>query len=440
MFKPIIFLILIFTSNQVVAWEQYTLPIISNISSTKHYGGNKAPLLINNNLYIAIIDDKNINVLISKDTGITWEKTSILNLHKFDNVKIINEKRLVAWGKDLEPLIYEYNNLWKEYPNSWPLKNFKIIDIKEDNSGNIAILLTTPKSNKLVEGELFIIYGNTNGWEKPTPISDPSSFVGDATFIQHNSGLQSIIWAQRNGNNWEINYKNKYPGKISWEAKRNIIPIIYAPYFQEAAIHISADKLNTNETVLVFSGWGRKKYNQLWSTSFNHVYGNILTNIEEIPTLSDMVYQPSLVNTGISEWAVAWQQKTGTDLEIFTASYNTGWGKAMNVSQDINHIDINPHISIGANHTINVSFSNRNYNAEIETYVYKVANGISQDSSLTYTDTLISNNTQNEKADILESNTKKLGCFVQKTDVYTLLFIILILLAVQLKPKTLQSK
>jgi len=191
-------------------------------------------------------------------------------------------------------------------------------------------------------------------------VSQVNALVTDATLISHPSGLQSVVWSQRNNQVWEVVVRNSNDGQV-WNTMIPVVQNIAAPYFQEAAVHIAADALNQEEIALAFTGWKMQAYSQIWSKAFNAVTGTVTQTMAQLPDAGDMVVQPSLVTLANNTWAVAWQQKVGIDSEILVAQHHAdgSWSSAVNVSVDPMHMDRDPHIALGSSKTLNIAFTRR---------------------------------------------------------------------------------
>lgn len=372
-------------SAQAMAWEQHALSTSHTDSSTPHYGGNKAPLVLSSShIKVATPNHSGIAVWSSYNDGITWSSSTLSTHTQFTHAYLASETLALGWGETQQPTMFHRENTsgrWSASSLVWPLANWNIIDVRASTTGSIVILATTPAGNKLVEGQLFIIYGNQQGWSKAIPISNPDSLVSDAKVIMHTSGLSSVVWSERNHNTWQIISRYTYD-QNTWSSPLTIVESIAAPYFQEAGVQIAADALNKNEVALAYTGWNMEAHSQLWSKAFDVLSGITTTPITLLPDAGDMVYQPSLATLANNTWAVAWQQTIGIDSEIFVAQHqaNGTWTKAANVSMDPMHMDRDPHIAKGSSKTLNIAFTRR-IQADIQE-VYIFAEGDIMDDSL----------------------------------------------------------
>lgn len=367
-----------------MAWEQHSLPVAFTDSSTAHYGGNKAPLVLSNtHIQVATAQGAGVQLWTSNHDGITWQATQLSNNTAFTHTYLASPSLVLSWGKTQPPTMF-YQNIssgsWSAASPTWPLTNWHIIDVNTSTTGDIIVLATTPEQEKLVEGELFILRGNLQGWSKPVHLSQPTTLVGDASIVVHSSGLESVVWSERNGNAWRILSRNSSDG-YTWSSPLTIVESIAAPYFQEAAVQIDADSLNQEEIALAYTGWMMQAHSQVWSKAFDAISGQTTQASSLLPDAGDMVHQPSLVTLADNTWAVAWQQKIGIDSEIYIAQHHAGtWSDAVNVSADPNHMDRDPHIAKGLSKTLNIAFTRR-MQADIQE-VYMFAEGDINDSSL----------------------------------------------------------
>ncbi len=369
---------------QAMAWEQHSLSTTHIDSSTPHYGGNKAPLVLSSShIQVATPNTSGIAVWNSTNDGITWTSATLSTNTQFTNTYLASKNKALGWGETQQPTMFHRNissGSWSASSSEWPLTNWKIMDVNTSTSEDIIILATIPSTNKLVEGQLFIIYGNQQGWSKAIPISSQHSLVGDAKILKHPSGLISITWSERSHNTWQILSRYSYDQQ-TWSSPLTIIDTIAAPYFQEAAVQIAADNLNQNEIALAYTGWNMEAHSQLWSLAFDVLSGVLTQTKNLLPDAGDMVHQPSLVTLAKDTWAVAWQQSIGVDSEIFVAQHQDGtWSKAVNVSMDPMHMDRDPHIALGSSKTLNIAFTRR-MQADVHE-VYMFAEGDINDKSL----------------------------------------------------------
>jgi len=390
MFKLLVNLTLItalttLIQSQALAWEQHELPTSFSQSSTPHYGGNKAPLVFaSTHIQTIASNQSGLHVWDSQNDGINWASTRITSDSSFTQAYLASNTLVLAWGNNMAPTMFRNptnSGSWSASPHVWPLASWNIIHVSTSTNGDLMVLATTPDTGKLVEGELFMIRGNANGWSTATPISNIHTWVADAITVHHASGLQSIVWSERNGTSWQIMVRNSSDG-ITWSAPQAIVQNILAPYFQEAAVHLAADAINNDEIALAFTGWGTQAHSQLWSKAFDAVSGVTTQALTLLPDAGDMVVQPSLVTLGNNTWAVAWQQKTGIDSEIYIAQHHADgtWSHAVNVSMDPMHMDRDPHIALGSSKTLNIAFTRR-IQADIQE-VYVLAEGDISDVSL----------------------------------------------------------
>ena len=370
--------------HHALAWEQHALPVSYIDSSTPHYGGNKAPLVLSpSHIQVATPDTSGITLWNSTNDGIDWTATRIAYTN-FSHVYLATSSLVLGWGETQAPTMFHRtvsSSHWRASSSVWPLANWNIIDVSTSMAGDMVVLATTPHKGRLVEGELFMIRGNNRGWQQPVRLSHAQRYVGDATFIQHHSGLQSIIWSERSGNDWHIMLSNSNDG-ITWTNPMVIVEHIAAPYFQEAAVHIAADTLNQDEIALAFTGWGMQAHSQIWSKALDAHTGSTTQALTLLPDAGDMVRQPALVVLAQNTWAVAWQQTIGIDTEIFVAQHQAdgSWSDAINVSADALHMDRDPHIAQGSSQTLNVAYTRR-IQADIQE-VYMISEGDISDPSL----------------------------------------------------------
>lgn len=371
--------------SQALAWEQHVLPTSFSQSSTPHYGGNKAPLVFSSTHIQAIAPNQSgLYVWDSQNDGINWTSTRITPNTNFTQAYLASNTLALAWGYNMAPTMFldpTNSGSWSASPHVWPLASWNIIHVSTSTNGDLIVLATTPDTGKLVEGELFIIRGNASGWSTATPISDAHTWVADATTVHHASGLQSIVWSERNGTTWQIMVRNSSDG-ITWSAPQTIVQHIAAPYFQEAAVQLAADALNNGEIALAFTGWSMQAYSQVWSKAFDAISGVTTQSLSLLPDAGDMVLQPSLVTLANNTWAVAWQQKTGIDSEIYMAQHHADgtWSTAVNVSMDPMHMDRDPHIALGSSKTLSIAYTRR-MQADTQE-VYMLSEGDVFDASL----------------------------------------------------------
>ncbi len=368
-----------------LAWEQHTLPSSYIDSNTPHYGGNKAPLALSSS-HIQIIKPQTdgFSLWNSNNDGVSWTSTQVSNNPAFTHMYLASSDLILGWGETQVPTLFHRtlsSSSWSASNFAWPLANWNIIDVSSSTAGDIVILATTPSNHKLVEGELFFIRGNQQGWSNPIQLSAPHSLVGDASLVVHDSSLISAVWSERNHNSWHILSRNSYD-TTTWSSTQTIVEYIAAPYFQEAAIQLDADALNQSEIALAYTGWYMQAHSQVWSKAFDTISGQTTQPNDLLPDAGDMVYQPSLVTLANNTWAVAWQQTIGIDSEIFMAQHQADgtWSTSVNVSADPNHMDRDPHIAQGSSQTLNIAFTRR-IQADIQE-VYIFTEGDIHDSSL----------------------------------------------------------
>ena len=361
--------------SQALAWEQHMLPTSFSQSSTPHYGGNRAPLVFSNTHIQTITPTHTgLNVWDSQNDGIDWTPTRITSNTNFTQAYLASNTLALAWGYNMAPTMFRNptnSGSWSASPHVWPLASWNIIHVSTSTNGDLIVLATTPDTGKLVEGELFMIRGNANGWSSATPISRAHTWVADATTVHHASGLQSIVWSERNGTTWRIMVRNSNDG-ITWGAPVTIVQNIAAPYFQEAAVQLAADALNNDTIALAFTGWSMQAYSQVWSKAFDAVSGVTTQSLTLLPDAGDMVLQPSVVTLGNNTWAVAWQQKTGIDSEIYMAQHQADdrWTTAVNVSMDPMHMDRDPHVAKGSSKTLSIAYTRRIQADTHEVYMF----------------------------------------------------------------------
>ncbi len=371
-------------TSQGLAWEQHSLPSSYIDSNTPHYGGNKAPLVLSSSqIQTATPNNAGITLWNSNNDGVDWTATNMANKN-FTHVYLASSSLILGWGETQVPTLFHptlSSSNWSASTFAWPLANWNIIDISSSIAGDIVILATTPSNNNLVEGELFFIYGNQQGWSKPIRLSGEKSLVGDASLVTHDSGLLSVVWSERNHNSWHILSRHSFD-TVTWSTSLTIVDQIAAPYFQESAVQLDADALNNNEIALAYTGWGMQAYSQVWSKAFDAISGQVTHQASLLPDAGDMVYQPSLVTLSNLTWAVAWQQTIGIDSEIFVAQHQADgtWTKAINVSADALHMDRDPHIAKGSSQTLNIAYTRR-IQADIQE-VYMFSEGDISDPSL----------------------------------------------------------
>ncbi|MDQ6983293.1 MAG: hypothetical protein Q9M44_01105, partial [Ghiorsea sp.] len=171
-------------SAHAAAWEQHALSTSHIDSSTPHYGGNKAPLVLSSShIKVATPNHSGVAVWSSYNDGITWSSATLSTNTQFTHTYLASETLALGWGETQQPTMFHRANTsgrWSASSLVWPLANWNIIDVRASTTGSIVILATTPTGNKLVEGQLFIIYGNQQDWSKAMPISNPNSLVSDA--------------------------------------------------------------------------------------------------------------------------------------------------------------------------------------------------------------------------------------------------------------------
>ncbi len=368
-----------------LAWEQHKLPSAYTSSNTPHYGGSKAPLVLSStHIQVAKPQANGITLWDSSHDGATWTSTQISNNPSFTHMYLASSDLVLGWGETQVPTLFHHtlsSSNWSASNFAWPLANWNIIDVSSSIAGDIIILATTPSNHKLVEGELFIIRGNQQGWSTPIRLSAPHSLVGDASLVVHDSSLISVVWSERNHNSWHILSRNSYD-TVTWSSAHTVVGHIAAPYFQEAAIQLDADALNQSEIALAYTGWYMQAHSQVWSKAFDTISGQTTQPNDLLPDAGDMVHQPSLVTLADNTWAVAWQQTVGIDSEIFIAQHQADgtWSTSVNVSTDPNHMDRDPHIAQGSSHTLNIAFTRRIQADTQEVYIYTEGN--IHDSSL----------------------------------------------------------
>lgn len=367
-----------------LAWEHHQLPTSFNISSTPHYGGNKAPLVVSSDsLIISAPSAEGMHMWRTNNDGIDWQQSLIAI--GLDHSYNISENLVVAWSDTSAPGMFRYSpssDRWSATSGVWPLANSNIIDVSASASGDILVLATTPTSGKLVEGELYLITGNSNGWNQAQRISAPEALVGDAKIITSESGEHNIIWSSRSeDNSWNIQMRHSTDAQ-SWSQPMMIVDHIAAPARQEAAVQIAADALGTDEISLAFIGWNHSIYSQVWSQAFDVHSGATTQALQALPNLGNAAVQPSLVSLSPNTWAVAWQQTLGVDIEIFVAQHAADgmWSDAVNISMDPLHIDRDPHIAKAASQTLAVAYTRRIQADAIE--IYTIAEGDITDPSL----------------------------------------------------------
>ena len=375
------------TQATAIAWEQHSLPTSFSQSSTAHYGGNKAPLVLSaSHIKAAASNESGMFVWDSRNDGIDWTATQVTTNSQatITQAFLATDSLMLGWSHETTPTMFHFSkssDSWSASSHVWPLASWNIIHVSTSTSDDFIVLATTPASGNLVEGELFLISGNNNGWSNPVLVSEQGAMVGDAVFVQHSSGLQNIVWSQRINNNWEVLTRHSNDGQ-TWNPSSVVAQNIYAPFFQEAAVKIAADALNHEAVAIAFTGWNMEVHSQVWSKAFDAVTGITTHEKALLPDAGDMVVQPSLVTLGSDTWAVAWQQTIGFDSEILVAQHEAdgSWTKAVNVSVDPNHMDRDPHIALGSSHTLNVAFTRR-MQADVQE-VYMFAEGDIHDSSL----------------------------------------------------------
>ncbi|OIP98601.1 MAG: hypothetical protein AUK35_10185 [Zetaproteobacteria bacterium CG2_30_46_52] len=385
--KNIIFLLLtLMTSlagfNQAAAWEHHVLPSYFNQSSTAHYGGSKTPVISNNAMFTTAPSAAGLQMWKSTNDGISWSSQTISS--GMTQSFVVNESLTLAWSETQTPVLYHYtpsSDSWSATPSVWPLANWNIMDVSASASGVFSVLVTTPASGKLVEGALYMIQHNGFDWSQPQLISQADALVGDAAWLNHASGLQSIVWSQRSQRDWAVALRNSTDGQ-TWGHELSLVQHIKAPAAQEAGVQIAADSLNNNNIALAYTGWGNQVYSQIWSQAFDAASGLSNQAATAIADLGDMAVQPSLVVLSADVWAVAWQQSIGIDNEIFVAQHasDSSWSTAVNVSVDAMHFDRDPHISKGTSQSLTIAFTRRLVADEYE--VYTLAEGNITDISL----------------------------------------------------------
>ncbi|MDX8383535.1 MAG: choice-of-anchor U domain-containing protein [Ghiorsea sp.] len=371
--------------TQASAWEQHSLPASSEQSSTAHYGGNKAPLVLSTkHIMAAAANAQGMFVWNSLDDGNSWSASPLPINSANTQAFLASDTLALAWSDDTAAQLFHYStssSSWSATAHVSPLASTNIIDVSTSTAGKVMVLATQPVSGKLVEGALYVASADVNGWSDLVLLSAQEALVGDAAVVIHASGLQSVIWSQRQGNGWEIVLRNSSDG-VTWGNAMVVEQHIAAPFFQESAVQLAADALNQDEIALAFTGWENQAHSQLWSKAVDAVSG-VTTQIKALlPDAGDMVHQPSLVSIGADTWAVAWQQSMGIDAEILVAQHqaNGMWTHAVNVSADSSHMDRDPHIALGSSHTVNVAFTRRVQADVVEVYMF--AEGDINDSAL----------------------------------------------------------
>jgi len=368
--------------NQAEAWEHHILPTHFSQSSTAHYGGNKTPVVSNNGIFTAAPNAAGLQMWQSTNDGISWTAQSISS--EMTLAFVINASSTLAWSETVAPVLFQYtpsSDVWSATPSVWPLANWNIMDVSASASGVISVLVTTPTAGKLVEGALYLLQHDGQGWSAPQLISQADALVGDAAWVSHATGLQSIVWSNRGQHDWSITLRNSNDGQ-TWGAELSLVQHIKAPAAQEAGVQIAADSLNNNAIALAYTGWGAQKYSQIWSQAFDATSGLSYQAAIAIADLGNMAVQPSLVVLANDAWAVAWQQTLGLDNEIFVAQHlsDGSWSNAVNVSVDSMHFDRDPHISKGTSQSLTIAFTRRVVADEYE--VYTLAEGNITDISL----------------------------------------------------------
>ncbi|MDX8386908.1 MAG: choice-of-anchor U domain-containing protein [Ghiorsea sp.] len=369
------------------AWEQHTLPTSFTQSSTTHYGGNKAPLVLSPSQIKTVSANQNgMHVWNSSNDGINWTSKPLTtnNSASITQAYLATDTLALGWSDETPPVMFRYSassDSWSAASHVWPLASWKIIHVGTSTTGDPIVLATEPKAGNLVEGELFIIYGNQSGWSTPVMLSSANASVGDASLVTHVSGLQSVVWSQRNALSWEIMVRNSSDGQ-TWTSPTPVVQNIAAPYFLESGVQIAADTLNHEEIALAFTGWENEVYSQVWSKAFDAITGNTTQAKALLPSATDMAVQPSVVTLANNTWAVAWQQNLGIDSEIYVVQHesNGTWTNAVNVSVDPMHLDRDPHITLGSSKTLTIAYTRR---VQADTHeVYTFAEGDINDSSL----------------------------------------------------------
>jgi len=226
-----------------LAWEHHQLPTAFTQSSTAHYGGNKAPLVLSaSHIMTVAANAQGMMVWESTDDGITWQPTQLSHqgLH-FTQAYLASESLALAWSHDTAPVLFQRSTLsgsWGGSQYVWPLASWNIVDVNISTTGDIVALVTLPTANKLVEGELYVLTANANGWSTPVLMSAEHALVGDATWVEHDTTLQSVVWSQRMGQIWQVMVSNSSDGQ-TWSTPLVVVDHIVAPYFQEAAVQIA---------------------------------------------------------------------------------------------------------------------------------------------------------------------------------------------------------
>lgn len=367
-----------------LAWEHHQLPTSFNISSTPHYGGNKAPLVVSrDSLIISAPSAEGMHMWRSNNDGIDWQQSLIAI--GLDHSYNISEDWVVAWSDTTAPGMFHYSpssDRWSATSAVWPLANSNIIDVSSAASGDILVLATTPASGNLVEGELYLITGNEAGWSQAQQISATHALVGDAKIVTSESGEHTILWSSRtDSNSWNIQARHSTDAR-SWSLPMMIVDHIAAPARQEAAVQIAADALGSSEIALAFISWNHSIYSQVWSQAFDIHSGATTQALQALPNLGNAAVQPSLVSLAHNTWAVAWQQTLGVDIEIFVAQHAADgmWSEAVNISVDPLHVNRDPHIAKAASQTLAVAYTRRIQADTIE--IYTIAEGDIHDPSL----------------------------------------------------------
>jgi len=348
-----------------------------------HYGGNKAPIVRSGlNIMTAAVSNQGAQVWWSADDGVTWQVEG-LNAANADHVVALSENLVVSWGIHAVPQLHQNPSAtpggWSSASQAWPLASWNILDVDVSASGEVWILATVPDVGNLVEGALYVIRGTVAGWSSPVQLSAGS--VGDAALVRHSSGLWTALWSQRSGNTWNVSLANSSDGS-AWSTRLNIVTGIVAPSAQEAAVQVAADALANEGLALAFTGWAYAPHSQLWSKAVDVNTGAVLVSAQQLPDTGDMVYQPSLVVTGVNAWAVVWQQKMEIDQEILFAQHRAdgSWSAAVNVSADPLHVNRDPHVALGASHDVMVAFTSRIIPDVQESYT--ISEGNLNDSAL----------------------------------------------------------
>jgi len=354
---------LFFCHGTAMAWEEHTLPHTSVTTMTAHYGGSKAPLVLDRlHMMTAVVSDQGTEVWWSADAGVSWQVDALYAPYA-DRVVAISDQLVLSWGLNAVPRLHQNPSAtfggWSSMPQPWPLASWNVMSVAASASGEVWILTTVADAGKLMEGKLYLVRGNAvSGWSVPVQLSAGS--VGDAALVQHSSGLWTAVWSERSATTWKVVLSNSSDGQV-WSNTLDVATSIVAPQAQEAAVQIAADDLPNEQIALAFTGWEYAPHSQLWSQSVDVNTGAILSPKTLLPDAGDMVYQPSLAALGASRWVVVWQQKKEIDHEILLAYHQTNgtWSHAVNVSSDPQHVDRDPHVRLGMRHELLVAFTRR---------------------------------------------------------------------------------